>query len=542
MIFLEIIAILFIIFIINPQNSVSMLRKAGVLVGKLRKVINQLKSYSKDFNITNLDNEVAGNKNSGVNVNNGKADHSTTVTKMVLLDVIEASYSINMTKNIIPFLFDNNPDIVSKTITILKKDPLFSFEKRDSFSNWNVEKLVRNPNSEYFNKVFDPNRVAEVSGAIFSIPKESFEKHYKNLADFNGIDNLNMKTIFSKDKSSFFGEFKNLRKKYIAKCYPPQGFVSPSYRCNLDCSYCFSKDLLQKFNNDMTVEQFTLYLKKLKADYNIKEIGFFGGEPTYFKKLNEFIDVVENEKLFCNIASNGIVENQIWEKIVSRGSLAMITFHIEDNDFYTNDTHLPNIISNIKSANQFKKQITFRYNIVDSERTDWSFLNKYIDLVSQFRFSFAIPFPSGNGENEYVSLDELNKFGKTIVSMIDHIDFYSRNRPYEIVLAKPIPLCVFSEKEYLRILEKVRYKNVCEIDKNNNTNNLIINPDGSYQSCVGLNKDKYIFNDFLGQESLPSSYHMNIDRVINKPMMDDCKKCYLFNIGVCQGACYAYTQ
>ncbi|MBN2619366.1 MAG: radical SAM protein [Spirochaetales bacterium] len=451
--------------------------------------------------------------------------------------MVNCSFSIDMSKAIMPLLFDDNKEIAQKTLNILKKDPLFVFEKRDSFNNSNRISGGFYNECSYFNKIFNPERIESLSKSLKNIPAQRFKKYMHQLAELPGVDFLDHKLIFSGDKSSIYTEFKKLRRSVTAKNYPKQGFISPSYRCNLDCAYCFSKDMLKKFNEDMTIENYKLYIKKLKKDFDVQEIGFFGGEPTYFPKLIEFIEEAENEALYCNLASNGIIDSKTWGDIVARNSIRMITLHIEDDDFYREKKIIETLLSNISSALKLGRQIIFRFNI-SKENIDWNFLKKYIDLVPKFRFSFALPFPSVRGDNTFIELNDMGKYGATIISMIDYISHNCSN--YEIVLAKPIPLCVFTEYEYDQILNNIKYKNICEIDKNNNTNNLMINPDGSYQPCVALNSDKFIYNDFLKTESLSSNYHLNINRVLKTPIMEKCNLCYLFTIGACQGACYAY--
>lgn len=567
----------------------TMINKVGYYIGKMRTFLGQIKDYSKEFDINNMERDFRrengqGNTqpqnpdNQAKQINQqgdiqskqinqqGSSQHENrtskeggqqgnanrpvnkagslelVVTKLALLEIVESNYNLNMSKAVVPFLFDNKQEVIDKTLNILKKDPLFSFERRTFYGRKRTDSIEMNPNSNYFNTVFDPERLKGISDEFFKVPKIRFEKSLKLFAELTGIDNLDINLIFSKEKSSLFSEFKKIRKEYIQSCYPPQGFISPSYSCNLNCSYCFSKDLHKKFSEDMKVEDFVLYIKKLKEKFNAKEIGFFGGEPTYFEKLPEFISELEKEELNFNFASNGIADPDRWREIVSRRSLLMVTLHIEKDDFYKDQETIETIITNIKTLNQFGRPLVFRFNLTDYSEMDWSFLNKYIDLVPDFKFSFALPFPSGISDNDYVQIDEIKHYGSTILQMIKHIREYCGNKMFTIVLAKPIPLCVFTDEEYQEILKYVRYKNVCEVDQNDSANNLMINPDGSYQPCAGLNSDKYLYKNFDKIESLPSAYHMNIDRLINKPIIKDCKKCYLFSIGVCQGVCYAYSK
>ena len=555
MIILEIILILFVILLLDPKNSMKYLRRAGYYFGKLTNFINTFKDIGSEFNLKNMEQQVR--RESGHNyektsnppdINNNYSEIRSShngiqgINRVLLngyFDILRKKYDYRHTKMLVPLLFEEDSGISSKVFELLKIDPVFGFEKRGlvlPVTDLKVDHLRDN----MFLHLFSDERIKDLSNIFYSIPDDVFKKRLPLIALFPGIDNLNINDIFTKSKAKFYQDYQIERSKYYETTYPQILTIAPSYDCNLNCQYCFSRELNKRFKQ-MSIDQFREILDTLERQGKNKEIAFFGGEPTYFPEILVFFKELESRELSFTLATNCLVNTEKWECLVRYSGLVNITAHIEKDSFYRERSEIDQIACNLSIASRENKRVVFRYNIDKSEPIDWSFLERYIRSVREFIFSFAIPFPSQVSTNTFVDLNDINSYSSNILSMIRFIKEKCRYKRHLIVLAKPIPLCAFSNEVFEELLANIQFKNICEIDQNGYTNNLIINPDGSYNPCMALNSVTYTFDSFTDTEILPSSYYSKLQNIMRVPLMENCEKCRLKYIGICQAGCFSYA-
>ncbi len=290
----------------------------------------------------------------------------------------------------------------------------------------------------------------------------------------------------------------------------------------------------------MSLDKFKQILDSVNSFMNLKRVNFFGGEPTNFSQLLEFINETEKRNLKFYFATNGLTDNNVFKKIIKYQNLESITFHIEKDNFYKNG-QLKNLINNLNIAVKNNIKIILRYNLEYPTYTEWNFLKKYIDMIPDFEFSFSVIFPSLASKQKNISISELKKFSKKIISLVFFLIQNTRNQN-QIILAKPFPLCFFNEYDLNLLLRFVKIKNICELEKNGGLNNICVNPDGSFFPCMALNSHRYQFNSIFDFKQVKDQYQSIINKFINTPLLTECKDCHLFNIGVCQAACYSFIK
>lgn len=218
----------------------------------------------------------------------------------------------------------------------------------------------------------------------------------------------------------------------------------------------------------------------------------------------------------------------------------MITFHVERDEFYTEEQlHL--LMENMEKAARARIKVILRYNMQDPEKRNWQFLDKYRLMLPEFIFSFGLVFPSISGDNTHIGLSDMRAFREKILSLIRYVVDRPYSRNYKIVFAKPFPLCFFRGEELAYVLKHTLVKNVCEISQNNNGNNIIFNPDGTYNPCMALISRDYQFSPVSRLDTLPSEYQEKLKELQKTALLPECEVCSLHRRGICQAACYAYT-
>jgi len=535
----EILLFLIIFFIIDPRGFPKLFRKIGELVGKIKSMRNELNNALGIDSLKNMEGSIKKKQEERVSDENILQHESIENIKLLILETLKKDYNYSVTDSVLKMLFDSSPDVRGKASKILGMDPVFSFEKRTIRRNAAVPSIDK-CNSP-LEEMFSAERINKFSEILENIPEKYFKASVSYLAEYPGIDNFDINRIFSGTKRQFYNEFRKEQKRLIDIKYPRQLTVSPSYKCNLNCPYCFTSDICKIYPNDMSLQYFKNILDKTKSDVPINRISIFGGEPTCFPELQSFIDEIENRELYFYFATNGIAEPDKFLSILNRPSLQSVTFHIERDSFYS-DQQREYLLHNLENASKKKLLLMLRYNLQDPENTDWSFLEKYRTILPEVNFSFAVVFPSISRSNEYVNLDRLKDFKNKIISLISHFADRPISGKYRLVFAKPYPLCFFTKEELHYVLKNTSVKNICEIDKNRNTNNLLVNPDGSYSPCMAMMSDDFRFPSFNNIDDLSGLYYTRVKDLQKIPLMEDCRHCSLHHRGLCQAACYAYLN
>jgi len=97
-------------------------------------------------------------------------------------------------------------------------------------------------------------------------------------------------------------------------------YIYTTYRCNLNCSYCSSKKILN--NDDISLDENKIvntikYIEKNKNGL-YDEIIFFGGEPLLeYKTVLKFIELSSHLNLRYSIYTNGLILDKIPSELLS---------------------------------------------------------------------------------------------------------------------------------------------------------------------------------------------------------------------------------
>lgn len=547
----EILLVLLVLFVVAPLQIPQVFRKLGEYFAALKKMKDSLRSLGEE---DTHDGKTKQPKQPGKQNTGDSREHKEPQQpleddlrkfeqeilfslKLQVLKQLEREYDYSSTDFVLKLLFDGSMETRQKAADLLTREPVFSFGTRCGGRKdaWVPVAKARSP----VETLFAEERLETFTDILSRVPYKFFRPVMPYLAVLPGIENLDLNRIFQGNKRELYDEFQLIRKEYFLRTYPPQITVCPTYECNLNCSYCFTHELKKRYPKDMDIDSFKSFLDTINPDGEITRVSLFGGEPTILKGLAELINEVEARSMYFYFSTNGILAPAEFAKLAARPSLQMLTFHIERDDFYT-PVQFDNLLSNISAAQTAKKTVILRYNLQNPEQRNWEFLDTYFKLLPKVEFSFSVVFPSSGGANQYIGVTRLRDFKPKILSLIEYVaGRYNRER-WELVFAKPYPLCFFNESELHEVLRYTHVKNICEIDKNGSTNNILINPDGSYHPCMALTDDTHRFESLQPLDRLPSEYYTGIENLMRRPLLEECRICSLHTTGVCQAACYAY--
>ena len=90
-------------------------------------------------------------------------------------------------------------------------------------------------------------------------------------------------------------------------------------KCNLNCTYCFASEFVNKACSEFTCEDFLKIVQLIKND-GFLELGLIGGEPTLYPYLKDILNVLKEEKQFekYTLFTNGLeIEDFIDQAVVN---------------------------------------------------------------------------------------------------------------------------------------------------------------------------------------------------------------------------------
>ncbi len=280
----------------------------------------------------------------------------------------------------------------------------------------------------------------------------------------------------------------------------------PTYRCNLDCSYCYSAKYRNMYG-EMSWNRFAKILDSLLIN-NIKKIQFIGGEPTLWRHIDRAIKLSSDSGFNVSLLTNCIirVKNLPGNVLVNGNNLLREKSHKK-------------IIENLIYYRSKGVIIGLRFNL-DIKTTD-KMLSQYLEWGIKYadHINAAPIIPHG--------LDR--KLGKKIYKFCKMIADSNKM----IKLSRAIPLCLFAPAE-TRFLKKTAHMHHRCMPA---ATGIAINPDGSFLACVNLSicfhpKDYDKINMFKAK-CAPV-----IEKIKTVPSFAQCSNCrhYLVKcIGGCLG-------
>ncbi|NVO11889.1 MAG: radical SAM protein [Bacteroidales bacterium] len=186
--------------------------------------------------------------------------------------------------------------------------------------------------------------------------------------------------------------------------------------CNLNCSYCFNKDIRTNFAN-LPIEGWKKIINKIRK--HIGTIIITGGEPSLYQPLPELIEYIKevtSNDVYINMFTNGNIpfyaDEERYKKILKGiDKLSISCDNISDNNQkrigFSIDTFLKNI--DWLKSNGYSEKIVI--NSVYSKGSISNILEvKSFAQKNEIKFSYALQLPSKKSDKKYMpQINELKK-------------------------------------------------------------------------------------------------------------------------------------
>jgi len=124
-------------------------------------------------------------------------------------------------------------------------------------------------------------------------------------------------------------------------------FIDLTTKCNLICKYCFARKS-KNWNNEMNMDDFNFLYKILKKFTKEKfYLIWFGGEPLLHSQIDIIISKIEKLQHQNIFLSNGLLDKNLYKKILEKNFVLSLTFH----------ENLDKFLKNIDNLKEFSNQI-----------------------------------------------------------------------------------------------------------------------------------------------------------------------------------------
>lgn len=115
---------------------------------------------------------------------------------------------------------------------------------------------------------------------------------------------------------------------------PVAAFLILTYRCNLNCSFCFQSRDRRSVYPDMKIEDIKLIEKNIRRSFRWKpRIHLFGGEPTINNDFLEIVRYLTGKGYRISMTTNGAGLRELVEPICAAGARIEINLSLNTMDF-----------------------------------------------------------------------------------------------------------------------------------------------------------------------------------------------------------------
>ena len=317
-----------------------------------------------------------------------------------------------------------------------------------------------------------------------------------------------------------------------------------TYRCNLNCSYCFANGFVNREKKDITIHNFleaVSYITKTESF-----VSLIGGEPAVHPGFQTIMELlIANPKVEnVNLFTNGILIDPYIQLLTHPKVDVVVNCNSPYDIGESNFAHLKQNLDMLFQHRRRDNQLHLGFNLYNDEM-DYSYM---IDLLQRYklntvRTSLTVPdFSTCSEENVLVFFKRRKKRLLELFHDLYNIGvmaFLDCNHP---------PYCIWSdeEKQWLK-----SYINKCHIQNSKLINrcspcspSVTIYPDLQADRCYGMaDYMKVKISDFDSVPDIIRFFENEIDSIAYKlPACDECKNCREWKARHCIAGCIGYKS
>lgn len=316
-----------------------------------------------------------------------------------------------------------------------------------------------------------------------------------------------------------------------------------TYRCNLNCPYCFANEFVNKDSSNITLKNFDKAVSFITKDGPTR-LGLIGGEPTLHPEFDKILILLIENPLITEVTiyTNGILLDRFTNLIVHPKFRLLINWNAPNDIGESSFNRIRNNADVFFHDYHMKDRINIGINLYD-EKMDYTYLMDILPRYGLHRVRMSLTVPDFSQAEE---LDVINYFKENKRFILDFLEamekinvlpYYDCNKP---------PYCIWDENEKAWLEAFVKKYKVSE-------SNLIgqcsfcypvidILPDLRAVRCFGMSDfEKVSLENFDSVTDIASYFLSSVDALAYKiPVERNCLSCYERSVRRCSHGCMGF--
>lgn len=308
--------------------------------------------------------------------------------------------------------------------------------------------------------------------------------------------------------------------------------VSITYKCNRNCSYCFTANFAKTFPSEMVLSDF----KKL-ADWlskqGLKRIALLGGESTQHSQFPEILEIAIARGIRMKLGTNNLFDEKI-AKALSSKAIHMVIVNFNEPKTYSKE-ELSLFYKNLWVLKEKGLHIIIRFNVYPGIKS----LQHIEEVCGEFSIPetyFAFTTPDMEFSRPYTSFEEMRELFPLVKETMERLE----STGVKCLPSLPLPKCALSPADY-RFLEERGARAKCGYSKHGEFMPLIlVQPDLSVNACARLPFKLENILEYERIEDLWAEFKERWEELAKKPLFEECWNCVYWESGECIGSCLVY--
>jgi pyruvate-formate lyase-activating enzyme len=332
-----------------------------------------------------------------------------------------------------------------------------------------------------------------------------------------------------------------LRAKYVTlhdarqkRRAPVQIIVALTYRCNRKCPYCYAYESQAEYDADIDLESAVASLDWAKRQ-GAELVSFTGGEPTCHPSFPDLVREVETRGLRLYLNTNGLFGSAV-RRALGSTCIQNVGFHVSERRLHRKG-ELDVILENASSLKAAGVDVFFRHTLWRSGFDDVDWLLATSCRLGIRHVNLALGFPGRSATNRYLPAERFEEVKPLFFRTLE----LAASRGVRVRTSKPVPLCLFTRAEFARFQRHHEMASICSVHERGGVHNLVVNPDLSTYTCVGL--------PFPGPRLTVTERYADHEETCGKQIrralsvvQRGCHGCSLHAVGVCQASCLGHCN
>jgi hypothetical protein len=328
--------------------------------------------------------------------------------------------------------------------------------------------------------------------------------------------------------------------------------VSPSYRCNRSCEFCFASGLAKQFPEDMTSGDFSKVLDWARSN-GCHRVRLLGGEPTQHPDFKGLLNACREKNFLAHVFTNALfvkglpasMDPSVVQEVTVNYPFAGLAGGLrKEFDANVMDLHARGL------------HLGFA-GVLPSGDVNAAELEADFKRYTPHCLWVSLPLPGFSGQ---VKGSEVFEGLKSLLDKVLVIQDVCIRLHIPFFVLRPMPACLFKDKAWSEMREILPFliHTRCPLGYSGNYSSmLMVNPDLSVFPCTNVFEKGPSLLSFRDWEAISKHYERSVKSLLCKPAWEACRNCGQYRdfcasletnkpggtaslTQLCQGGCLGY--